>query len=112
MDKRIERERDRETFAGYVQSTAFSVSLSRNMVLYLDDAVRTRDTEGRRISKSVLALHMGIYHSLERRGLVAWHRDSEGRANGMYVTEAGYAMHELLRIAGLVEKRDQKTEAA
>lgn len=103
---RAERDRDRETFAGYVQSTAFSISLSRNMVEYLDDAVQRSDRGSR------VRCNMGIYRSLERRGLVSWHRDSEGRANGMYVTEAGYALHELLRIAGLVEKRHAKQQAA
>lgn len=107
---KTERERDREAFSGYVQSTAFSISLSRNMVDYLDDAVRRFDSPQK--WQSVVRLHMGIYRSLERRGLVSWHRDDEGRPNGMYVTEAGYALHELLRLAGLVEKRRIKAEAA
>lgn len=96
-----------ERFADYVASTAFSISLSRNMVLTLlslADAIQKDHERSRR------PLHDGALTALERRGLieVVWQQrlftaEARERAtwrNTSKITTAGRLMLLLLAEAG------------
>jgi hypothetical protein len=96
-----------ERFADYVASTAFSISLSRNMVLTLlslAHAIREGHERARR------PLHDGALQALERRGLieVEWQprnytpvaRECPTWANTARISTAGKLMLELLAEAG------------
>lgn len=96
-----------ERFADYVASTAFSISLSRNMVmtfLSLAHAIQNDHERSRR------PLHDGALTALERRGLinVEWQprnyvpeaKDRPTWANTASITTAGKLMLALLAEAG------------
>lgn len=95
------------TFADYVTSTAFSISLSKAMVGALDNAVRRHFNK----AEPFMPYHIPTYQSLERRGLIAWRTLPNGSKNGIYVTEAGFAMHRLLILADLCEPLDREAAA-
>jgi hypothetical protein len=92
-------------FAEYATSTAFSIQLSKNQCNALlrcesFDPKKHKGAEWR--DGPMYLLQVGTLKPLEARGLVFWHRDSQGRANGFGgLTGAGMLMVGLLKEAGL-----------
>lgn len=96
-----------ERFADYVQSTAFSISLSRNMVIALLSLKHAIDNEHERSRRPI---HDGALTALERRGLitVVWQprfytpeaKDRPLWSNTATITTAGLLMIQLLAEAG------------
>ena len=81
-----------EVFREHVTSTAFCLQLTKRQCWELLMAVS---------DKKFYRHNMTSLHCLEGRGLIAWHRDSKGQRNGMYVTRAGELAAELLKEAGM-----------
>ena len=84
-----------EIFREHVTSTAFCLQLTKRQCWELLMAVS---------GKKCYRHSMTSLRCLEARGLVAWHRDSKGQSNGMYVTRAGELAAELLKEAGMTEE--------
>ena len=104
------RDEAQAAFAGYVQSVAFHMTLSRNMI----DALRlVRDfgtpgggDTGGQASRYVMGHSVPLVLALERRGLV-WHdyipfRDAPRGHRYHKLTKAGELMCDLLVEAGLM----------
>lgn len=101
-------------FAGYVQSVAFTMTLSKNMVDMLE-AVRDYQT-GQKLYEQgdgrIQTHTVPLLHSLSRRGLV-WHDYvSPAPAGHRYhkLTRAGELMCELLVEAGLIQALTEKVK--
>lgn len=107
-------------FAGYTQSVAFSLTLSRNMIEVLA-AIRDRGPlfhSTGPLSRSASSHFVPVGHSLMRRGLV-YHVQSQGRLTdameqsgiyGWHLSEAGKKVCEMLVIAGLIDAQKPKAK--
>lgn len=85
-------------FATYATSTAFSLTLSRIALIYLEMYV----TGNRDLTENV---NWPGWQPLERRGLIDCHRAGPGMpSNGTEVTEAGFLVFRLCQEAGLISK--------
>lgn len=104
----------RAAFAGYTQSVAFSMTLSRNMIEVLcaiRDGYPNDYTGDSKLSRSASGRFVGVGHSLMRRGLVyhiPWNGPltPELQRSGNYgwkLSEAGAKTCELLVVAGLID---------
>ena len=86
-------------FADYCRSAAFRVELSnRQIQTLLFISLRKHTLDGS------LGADFRTYDALKRRGLIEW-RGPDGDQIGPYLTPAGAAMVDLLRIAGFVSER-------
>ncbi len=83
-------------FAGHVTSTAFSLSLSRTSIAYLEYYVTGN-------YDVVQDINWPGWQALERRGLIVINRDEKGLGTGdRCVTKAGMLVFELCKEAGLI----------
>lgn len=81
------------TFAEYATGVAFAIQLSKNQC---NSLLRV---EANHLD---LCVTVSTLQALDARGLVFWHRDSKGSANGFGgLTTAGQLMVALLKEAGL-----------
>lgn len=101
-----EQHKVNETFSAYVQSTAFSLSLSRRQIgtlTFLEVGIIERRPYGR------WPIDVGRINQLIRRGLVTHHHDGgpakpdASWADNYEITRAGKLVLDLLVEAGLVE---------
>lgn len=85
------------TFSEFATNTAFTISLSKTQCNAL---LRTAaEDDG---SEHLFAVGVDTLHALERKGLVYWHRDASGHANGFGgLTKAGELLVGLLHEAGM-----------
>lgn len=101
---------ERNPFADYVTSTAFSISLSRPMCEAME-FFRFEEIAGRGwvIVSTIPAIT--TMHSLHRRGLVEKYENEKGQRN-QRMTQAGLLLYPLLALAGLVRSEEQLRELA
>ena len=83
-------------FTNHVTSTAFSLSLSRTSIAYLEYYVTGNYSV-------VQDINWPGWQALERRGLIIIHRDERGIGTGnREITKAGMLVFELCKEAGLI----------
>lgn len=81
-----------DKFRDYVTSVAFHLSLSKRMV---EGLLGFKDN-----GEADYCVQVPTYWSLEKRGLVAWNRDKEGKVTrGIYLTPAGRLVRQLVEMA-------------
>jgi len=106
---------DSEQFRRYVTSTAFSLSLSGNMVAALDHIDRWGYVYGSRgrfheFGRLIWSAKGGLI----RRGLILWgdQAAAAGSPAGPVLTEAGQLVLQLCRLAGLADARTEEEMTA
>lgn len=97
-------------FAGAVTSMAFSLNLSRNMILKLVAVKNGQHHVDLWRAAGFADATVPSGWALKKRGLV---HSPDAKAPGLYeLTEAGEHVYSLLEIAGLVQATERKLQAA
>lgn len=102
----------RNSFADYVTSTAFSMSLSRPMCEAMEFWKADSMTRGGAGFQVVTSFpQVATCHSLQRRGLIEHYVMDERGRRSQRLTEAGRLLYPLLVLAGLVRSEEHLREA-